>query len=49
MRIRPAALFLLPDCFKAREMYIRAVETDPWQLNDVPDNFEFQVKMMKWE
>ena len=42
MRIRPAALFVIPDHFKTQEMCIKAVEVDPWELGNIPDTFKAQ-------
>ena len=42
MRNKPAVFFLVPDCFITQEMYIKAVEVDPWQLKDVPDHLTTQ-------
>ena len=42
MRNDPATFFLVPDCFKTQEMYIKVVEEDPWQLKDVPDQYKTQ-------
>ena len=30
----------IPDHFKTQDMWIEALETDPWQLNDIPDHFK---------
>ena len=36
MQKNPAAFFLVPDRFKTHKMFIKALEVDPWQLNDIP-------------
>ena len=42
MQENSAAFFVFPDRFKTENMCIKAVEVDPWQLKDVPDNFKKQ-------
>ena len=37
MHENPVAFFLVSDRFKSQKMCIKALEVDPWQLNDIPD------------
>ena len=34
--------FFVPDCFKTQKLCIRALEVDPWALNDIPDYLKTQ-------
>ena len=39
---KPAVFFLVPDRFKTQELCIKALEVDPWQLNNIPDYLKTQ-------
>ena len=42
MCLNPAVFFLIPNHCKTKEMCIKGVEVDPWQLYYVPDHFRTQ-------
>ena len=42
MRNYPAAFFVITDCFKTKEMCIKVVEVDPWQLEHTPNHLKTQ-------
>ena len=41
MHIRPASSFMSHH-IKTQKMFIKAAEVDPWQLDDVPDQYKVQ-------
>ena len=47
-RNNPAIFSLVPDCFKIQELWIKALEMDPWQLNDIPDYLTTKKKSLWW-
>ena len=36
----PAVIFLIPDCFKTKDMCIKTLEVGLWILYDIPDNLK---------